>query len=929
MTVPKRRPRLRFAQLTPISCISMNTLQLSGLLSTPLAVSLSVLSLGHPAWAQSDETVTQVPLSVDAIAHSHPLAPSPNVSHSRLARQLTRALSDITLLAEAQLVGQQSETEVVSESLRIPPRFGAGYTTDGGSHSSLGRFETFVPLWQVPGEAISFLEGRLVMGEADDFGGSILVGYRDYLGEHNRIRGGYIGIDGRSTGNSDFFQLGLGYESLGENWDFRINGYLPLGDRSNTITDSVVDTGLQLSSRFAGNQLIVDSQRQRQRLFQQEIALGGLDAEAGYQIWQWDEGDLKAFGGLYLYDAPELDTYLGWRLRLAANFTPNFSGGLALQDDGLFGSRLVLSVGATFPGHRPSGAIADADQVPARLGESVVRSPELAVYVDEESETLIESASTPLQNPEEEAAYRFQHVILGAAGGDGTFENPFGTVQAALAATVGDGNDVVYVDGNNGVAIPAFAIPDRVQVLSQGPVQTLAGLPFPGFASRAVRLPFSPSTNFANGIAVELPFSGDGIFPSIENGVTLGNRTVLAGFQINGAAGDAIAGTNVSNAELRNNTITNAGGRGIALNNVGGSVVLFDNIIRNTAVQGIFAQNTSTDRPLDLAIIGYDIDTSSVGMEFSALSSGGITSAPSQIITVLPSDAALNTSQGNSGGAVPSNAITNSVGEGLIVRSQGTALTNVTTQEFSFDRGTITNSGSSGVRVLTDQGAGSQEFSLTNSVISANNGAGIQVQNGTANPTATAHAQEIFIRGNQIIDNAASGIDIELNARGAQEVTVDSNQILRNGGDGIRSVARLSGLQEFPILADGSAGISNNIISGNAEQAIDVEVNDSASIAVLNVRDNTLQSNGGGTDIDVRATATTSSACTVILNNTVPTGIELHTFSITPANRATFLVQDLNNLSFNNNGALAQLINDNTGLPDPSAFSNEANFCVP
>lgn len=849
-----------------------------------------------------------------------------------LDKLVSDSIADFVKVADGIAQIQPTETEAAlngSSNFRILPRFGAGYTSDGGSYSRLGRLEAFVPLWQDLGELISFVEGRLVFGEDEAFGSSLLLGYRRYSDRDNRVRGGYIGLDARDTGNSDFYQLGTGYESLGEDWDFRFNAYVPLGDRSNTLNDISIDTGYQVTSGFLGNQFVLSSQREQQRLFQREVALGGFDAEAGYRLLQWNDGDLRSFGGIYLYGAPDLATYLGWRLRLAANFTPNFNGGLTLQDDGLFGTRLILSVGASFPANHAATATDGSDVVRARLGDSVVRLPALAVYLDEDTETSVEVESLPLLNPEEEAAYRFQHVVLGATGGDGSFERPFGTVQEALAATIGDGNDVVYIDGGNNSTIPAFAIPNRVQVLSQGPVQTLAGLPFPGFESRTVRLPFSSSFNFTDGIAVALPFSGDGNFPSIQNGVTLGDRTVLAGFQIEGATGDAIIGTNTQNAEIRNNSITNAGGSGIALNNVGGSVVLFDNIIRNTVGSGIFAQNTTSDRPLDLAVIGYEIDAANVGMEFSTMATGGIAGTPSQIIAVRPSNAALNTSQGHSGGAIPTNAITNSFNEGLIVRSQGAALATAATQEFSLESGTITGNGSSGISVLTNLGAGSQEFSLINSVVSFNNGAGIEIRNGTTNPTATAYAQEIFIRGNQISNNVASGVDIALNAVGAQEITVDANQILSNGGDGIRSVASLAGLQEFPLSESGSAGISNNVISGNAEQAIDVEVNDSATLAVLNVRNNEIQNNGGSADIDVRATTTTTRTCAVVLDNTVPAGIELHTVSVTPVNRAFFLVQNLNTLSFENNGALVQLINDSSGLPDTAAFSDETNFCVP
>ena len=907
----------------------MNT-RTSGLLSINATLSLILLGFPAAALAQVESIATH---ETDDVADASALGNRISPTHLTIDQLIASSLAAFLAATEEGVMAQPPESTVaVTEALTIQPRFGVGYITDGGSHSSLGRFEAFVPLDQEPGENISFLEGRLVVGENDDVGGSLLLGYRGYRNAQNRIRGGYIGLDARNTGNSDFYQLGAGYESLGDDWDFRFNAYLPLGDRSNTISDTTIDSGFQVSTGFVGNQFVLNSQRQQERLFQQEYALGGFDAEAGYRLMRWDAGDLQAFGGLYLYDSPDIPTYLGWRIRLASNFTPNFNGGLSLQDDGLFGTRLVLSVGATFPGTRANDSEDPVERVQARLGDPTMRSPEIAVFLDEDRETIFESNTSPLINPEEEQAYRFQHVTLGATGGDGTFENPFGTVQEGLNAAVGDGNDVVYVDGSNAIDIPAFTIPDRVRVISQGPAQTLAGLPFPGFETGAVRLPFSPTTNFAEGIVVGLPLSGDGSFPNITNGVTLGNRTVLAGFRIDNAAGDAIVGSNIRNAELRNNTITNPGGRGIAFNNVGGSVVTFDNIIRNSAGSGIFVENTTSTQRLDLSIIGYEVTGSrNIGMEFVTSPTGGALGAPSQVIAVRPSDASLNTSQGSSGGETPANAITNSTNQGIALRATGTARNDASTQEFSFDGGLISRNGSSGVLASSDRNGGSQEISVTNSTISNNAGAGVEVVNGVTVPTETASAQELFLRNNEILDNGGSGVDVTLNALGAQEITVNANRILRNGGDGIRSVAN-AGLQEFPILEDGSAGLTSNTISGNAEQAIDVEANGNAIIAVLNVRDNTLENNSGGAnvvDIDVEATSTNNSVCTVILSNTVPTGITLTTFSNSPTNQALYLVQNLNTVSFENNGALVQLINGNTGLPDTAAFSSETNFCVP
>lgn len=898
---------------------------------------LPTLALPIAAQAQEAQTTTGATNAV-ANAPSEALNAAGAINRERagtatdLQNLIPVSISNFEAIADATPgVKQTGEDEPqtgaeTTSDLRILPRFGAGYNTSGGSFEELGRFEGFVPLWQEPGEEIGFLEGRIVLGDGDDFGATLLLDYRGYNEDHNRIRGGYVGFDIRDTGESTFYQLGTGYESLGEEWDFRFNAYLPIWDRNNVIRDDEVSSGFETETGFVGNQLVLESREEVRRIRETEIALGGFDAEAGYRITEWNEGEgnLTAFGGLYLYASPDTPSYLGWRLRVFSNFTPNFHGGVALQDDGLFGTRVVASVGATFPGNRPRGFVSEEDRVRARLGESVVRLPEIAVTVEEDVDVTFTEEIEPLINPGTEDStsdepYNFIHVQLGATGGDGTFESPFGTVQEALDATNGDGNDIVYVDGETAATIPAFTIPDSVQVLSQGPTQTIAGRPFPGFESDSVRLPFA--VDFASDddlIAVELPFSGDGSFP-VTTGVTLGDRTVLSGFQVNGAAGDGISGTDISTVELRNNIIDGAAGNGVALNDVGESVILFDTVVRNSGDAGISVVTTDVDRSIELSILGYQLEENAGnGMEFIL---NPTFDNPSQEVTIAASDDALNTSSGTSGDVVLSNSIINSGEVGLLVDSQ-VAPGGIANPEqiIAFDEGTITGSGSDGVQVTTQE-TGGQIFEFTDSIVSNSGGVGIRISNDPGT-TFSGASQEIFVVDSQIIDNTGSGVDINFNTDGAQEINIVRNDILRNGGDGIRSVAIGTGDQEFPIEADDNAevdGIVGNTISGNTGQAINVDVNGSVNLAAFNVNDNDISGNSGGPDIDVETTLSTSS-CVQITGNTVPSGIRLATVS----GVTVFDVLNLNSgVGLSNNGAPV------TFEPDITAFRDldEGDIC--
>lgn len=877
------------------------------------------------------------------------------------------ALQPVTLLLAAGLLGgllcphqAQAQTDDASDATAsigattIPARFGVNHTTSGAGLDGITGIQGFVPLVQTPGSNVTYVDGRLLLDNGGHLGGNLLLGYRQYNGDRNRITGGYLGFDSRATDDSSFYQLGAGFESLGL-WDFRVNGYLPIGQTSNRVQDIDIDTGLQTTSGFAGNQLVLNSIRERQRILMIEDALGGFDLEAGGRIAGWKGGDLRAYGGVYALGGDKTDTFLGGKLRLAANVTPNVTAGLAVHHDGEFGTNLVASVGLSFPGIRDSQKTDAAEEIAPRLRESVARNPNIAVATQREAESFFENNTQALQNPEEAQDYRFVHVSLTAgAGGDGSYEAPLGSVQAAVdliasdPTTYSDGNTVVYVDGEGAAPIPGFTIPERVRVLSQGPEQFLAGLPFPGFPEATVRLPFSRTANFDNGVLVQLPDSGDGVFPVVTGGpnnlVTAGgDRVVLAGFQLQDAVenafyadGSILSPTDpldfgLQNVELRNNRIVNPGTNGIFLDNVGGSVILMDNEIQGAQERGIYAENRTTLQAVDIAIAGYEVSNSNVGMEFVTV--GAPQQVPNQVVAITPSSTD-NTSRGVADGTAPSNSIVDNLRDGIRVEAQGTGLA-ATSQEILVDQATIARNGGAGVYLAASNSAGQQELTVTGSQVRENLEAGVLIRNGTLRDGTpitgiSASPQEIFIRGNEIARNGGSGVDITVGSFGNQELTIDDNQILNNGGDGIRSVVS-GGTQEWSTNESiDAAGIRKNLIAGNAEQAIDVDVSGTANLAVLNVIENELRDNGGGADLDVVALSPTVTACVVADGNTVPSGITLQTLSLAPSLQATFFVRSRDLLSSLNNGVPVQLLNGATNPPssDPNAFIDVGEVCI-
>ncbi|MFQ3627007.1 MAG: right-handed parallel beta-helix repeat-containing protein [Cyanobacteriota bacterium] len=786
--------------------------------------------------------------------------------------------------------------------LTIPVRASAGYRTGESGYEEAVNLEGFIPLHQSPGQRITFLEPRLYLSEDSNLGGSILLGHRFYDADDNRIWGGYLAYDNRQTRRNTFNQLGIGFESLGTIWDFHFNAYLPIGDRRQVDSEQGINSLLNASTRFQGNFLLLESLIEQQQFRTYEAAAGGFDLEAGARLAHWQGGDLRGYGGIYFYDPAGGDSALGWRLRLDADVNPSLNLGLALQDDDLFGTNLLFSATLSFPRIRPRGPIGNPMLVQARLGEPILRARGIALDRQREVERSTQRVIMPLMNPEEEQPYRFHHVILGRqAGGDGTFERPFGTVQAALNATRSDGNDVVYVDAGRKVDIPAFTIPNRVQVLSQGPVQLLGGLPFPGFPRTDVRLPFSPVLNYRDGVLVRLPLSGDGNFPRIRGGgpdlVRMGNRTVLAGFRLEDAASNAIVGNGVRDIELRDNSIQNAGDRGIFLNDVTGSVVMFDQRLQNItggagSGQGLLIRNT-TDDTTQVTIARYRSTNQRVGIEVVVEGDRPTSLTPEQTLTLR------------------NVVITDSRDQGLLVQAN-----DVGNQQIDLRRSRLLNSGSQGVLIQADN-SGSQEVILENVVIQGSGGAGVQVV-GSVLDSLTTSAQEVYLRRSRIENNSGAGVEITANGLAAQEFGIDNNRIRNNGGPGIQAVANNRSFQEFVTDSENnSRGISDNEITGNSQAGISLTANSAATV-IADIQDNQLANNltAGNPDLTVTSTSNAADVCAVVNNNRSAAGIRLSN----PA-AGLFEVGDLPTVATRNTGTVALLPNSLVFTSKPGAQS--------
>jgi len=457
--------------------------------------------------------------------------------------------------------------------LEITPRIGAGYNSSAAGHDGFGRFEGFVPLLQNPGKDLLFLEGRLLLDNGANLGGNVLVGYRTFNPELNRTFGGYLGYDNRDTGDSTFNQIGLGLESLGEIWDFRLNGYIPVGDTRQVLASNTVESNLQLTGDpfFQGNSLFLPVNGTFQTTTIQEAAMSGLDLEVGAKIAEFaNGGEVRGYGGIYYYDASGSPNTLGGKLRVEVKPTDSLNLGLGLQHDDLFGTNILFTVGGTFPGTRPAGYRKEPESIWARMGESVSRTAAIVVDQQVESETFTGPSTVTATNPATGQPWVFVHVTEGG-NSDGTFESPFATVQEGVGVAQSDGNYIIYVrsgaaSGDRG----PITIPAKVQLLSAGVLQEI-------------------DTQQLGLVAV--PFSNSGQLTNFTGTITMEDQSVLSGFNLTSNNGPGIIARNLDFVTIRDSSITSSSEAALFVENTTGTIALTNTNLTGNGVPALVGTN--------------------------------------------------------------------------------------------------------------------------------------------------------------------------------------------------------------------------------------------------------------------------------------------------------------------------------------------------
>jgi hypothetical protein len=342
------------------------------------------------------------------------------------------------------------------------------------------------------------------------------IGLRKIWGQ--RIYGINTYYDYRNTARLNYHQFGLGLETLGDLFDFRINGYLPLGRKVSSPADPTF-------VRFVGHNMFI-GQKYR-------FAMKGADAEFGFHFGKTKTFDFYAATGPYYYVGHLGTGTWGAKARIAGTYKDTLSLEFLDSYDRTFHNKFQGQISLTFalgPKCRKQSVS------PCKLTSRMVQPVDRQEIIVERKKSKTSIAIDPATS----LPYYFVFVD-NTSSSDGTYESPYHTfIQAQNNSSP---NDIIYVfpgDGtttgmNSGITLKASQ-----KFWGSGvshSIQTTAG-------TTSIPPQSSSSPTITN---TNIDTEG--------NAITLATNNAISGFTITSARNDAIFGTDPQSLDVSSCTI--------------------------------------------------------------------------------------------------------------------------------------------------------------------------------------------------------------------------------------------------------------------------------------------------------------------------------------------------------------------------------------
>ncbi|MBI3508660.1 MAG: inverse autotransporter beta domain-containing protein [Chlamydiia bacterium] len=624
-----------------------------------------------------------------------------------------------------------------------------------------------------------FLDARGHLFDNGKWAANAGIGLRILRG--NWVYGINTYYDYRNPGRFNSNQIGVGLETLGQLFDFRINGYLPIGTKTSDPYDSVF-------SAFSSHYMLVSQKIQS--------AMKGANAEFGFHFGQSEFFDFYAAAGPYYFIGKAAPATWGGKARLLGVFKDIVTLEISDSYDRTFHNKfqgqiaLSVSLGPKSKIKEQGHTCKVANTLNDRMLQPVDRQE--IVVIDNTKQNAVAI------NPATGQPYFFVFVN-NTSSSNGTYESPYHSL--AQAQNNSSPNDIIYVFPGNGttagmdsgIALKAYqklwgsGISHSIQT-SQGTISI-------------------PAQSSSSPIITNTNFDTDG------NAITLATHNAISGMTLSAPLNDAIFGTNPQSLEVSSCTFKNtttfpieasfSGDASISLtnnqflNNDNGVFLTLNGASTITCSNNTFEGQTSVSSP-PLEIVANS-NTFTMLIEKNLFQSNTTGSIRFNLTDVVNADIIVlnNTMANNDTGAedtlgsnltiIPNgttahcsitltgNTFSHNTSNSLYVHTSGT----FTTLETTATSNTMANNGKSALAF----GSGCTNFTLnaTNNTLTNLNDNGIAVVGGT--PFQTAN---ITINKNTItnIGNSQSAIAI---AQGSSSLnfTMENNTIDQCTGSGV------------------------------------------------------------------------------------------------------------------------------------------------
>ncbi len=367
-----------------------------------------------------------------------------------------------------------------------------------------------------------FLDGRGHIFDNGKWAANAGVGLRALWG--NRVYGINSYYDYRNTGRFTSNQIGVGLETLGKLFDFRINGYLPLGAKISRPYDSVFGT-------FSGHSMILSQKIQS--------AMKGANAEFGFHFGKSKYFDFYAGAGPYYFIGQKAPATWGGKARIAGFFKDFFSLEISDSYDRTFHNKfqgqigLTLALGPKVKVKEQGRTCKIANTLTNRMLQKVDRQE--IIVIDHTRKNAI------ALDPATGLPYFFVFVD-NTSSSEGTYESPYPTfIQAQNNSSP---NDILYVfpgDGTTAGMDSGIFLQENQKFWGSGVshlLQTSVGMI--SIPAQSISSPTITNTNI----------------DTEGNAITLASNNAISGFTIS-AQNDAIHGIDLQSLDVSSCTIQN------------------------------------------------------------------------------------------------------------------------------------------------------------------------------------------------------------------------------------------------------------------------------------------------------------------------------------------------------------------------------------